>query len=481
LEVSIKTKIINGSFLYLLRQLVVLILQLTTNFFVLKWISPSEFGYFSTVNVILSILQILSDGGLSVYFIQKKNLPTTSEINNLLTLQLFSYFVLHSVLIILYFLFLKTTILLYLIILLFSIPLNFFKSISFALLERNLNFSIISIIEILEIVSYSITVIFLAFKGYGVWSLVIAVIIKSIIGLVITFFKNPYNYKFTKLNFDLETKTAIKYGINYNIPNILNYFRILINPVVIGYYFGMYTVGLIDRAIFVAGLPLYILGAVQQKILFPFFSKIQNSKIEVSNSFYKSFYYSNILDKLFYIPLLLFLHVIFFKYFNKWVEIMPFFYILIVGNILFGSFSFSIYPALNGIGKTSSIAKLSILSISFSWVLIYPLTLIFHRYSYAVLSILIWLIGLIPTYAILIKNIGKINLIKPFFVPIVSFIPIILFSFYTTSKNDFDILYMILYTALSFISYLLIIYLMDSNILIEMTNIFLKNRQKDEN
>ncbi len=458
---KIAKSLISGSLFYFARQIIVLLLQLATNFFILKWINPTEFGYFATLNIVIGILQIFSDGGISVYLIQKKDKPNREEISNLISFQLITYFIIHIIVFIGYCIRNKFGLFNYLIIIAFSVPFTLFKSISFSTLERNLNFNKISIIEIIEILIYSIVAIVLAYFGYGIWSLVFANLAKSICGFLVSNLYTPISFSIIQPKFNNDLISALRFGFHFHSPNIINSLRILINPLIIGPLYGMFIVGINDRAIYIAGLPLFILGAVQQKILFPYFSRIQDNKILIKKMFINSYYLSTFVDKLLYIPLVLLMPYVFNIYFHKWHEIIPFVNIVILGNMIFGSFFFSLYPVLNALGKSSLISKFSLFTLGISWILIYPLSKVCHEYSYVYLSFILWIIGLVPIRKIFIENIGKIKFSRPFFVPLLSFLPTIYFS-YLVNSGQFNSLHSLaLILIFSYFLYFLLVFVMD--------------------
>lgn len=471
--------LVSGSVFYFIRQIAVLFLQLATNFFILKWITPAEFGNFATLNIVIGILQIFSDGGFSVYLVQKKQIPALPEIKNLLSVQFFVYLTIHILVILSYFILKeKYNLISYLAILIFSLPFNILKSFSFSLLERELKFKQVSIVEVTEVFAYAIIAILLAYFGLGIWSLVIANLTKSIVGYLYSFYYNPIKLSLVIPKINYELKKAFLFGFHFHSPNLLNSFRILINPIIIGYLFGMQIVGINDRAIYIAGLPLFMLGAVQQKILFPFFSRIQDRKLILNKVFYESYYLSSFIDKLLYIPLLLILPTFFKLYFQKWVAILPFINIVVFGNMIFGSFFFSLYPALNAIGKSNLISRFSIYTLCFSWIIIYPLSLILKEYSYVYLSLILWIIGLIPIRKIFLENIGMIKNFKPFIIPLISIFPSLCLSIFVNRKESIITFpQLFIFTLFSFISYFILFYSFDKRFLISIYRL-IKIKQK---
>ena len=154
------------------------------------YLGPKEFGLYGLVGSIVIILGYFSDIGLAASLIQKRETVTTSDLRTTFTIQQ----VLVTILVILtliaspwiknyyglgkpeYWLLLA---------LLLSFFLSSLKSIPSVMLERSLRFDLIMTVRIIETLIFNIVAITLAFKGFGVFSYVPAVISQSLVGLAL--------------------------------------------------------------------------------------------------------------------------------------------------------------------------------------------------------------------------------------------------------------------------------------------------------
>jgi O-antigen/teichoic acid export membrane protein len=467
------SKILKGTFFYSLRQIVVTVLQFLTNILILKWLNPNEFGNYSIISLVIGLTQIIAEGGLGVYLVQRQKEITSKDLSEIVSFQLVVYSVIHFVVFIAY-LFFNNSLLLYVFIILFVIPFTIFRSSNYIYLEKAFSFEKISFVEVSETFLYSISIIIFAFFGLGVWSFIFGALVKSIAGyLIIKNYKN-WHFEFIFSRNLSKLKNAISFGLSYHTPTIINYIRISANPIIIGPILGLAAVGIADRAIFFAGLPLYFIGAVQQKIFFPYFSSIQDSKEKIKSNFEYLYYLSSIVDKLFYLPLIILAPVFIIIYFEKWIETIPLFYIAIVGNVVFGSLSFSSFPVLNGIGKTKIIAISSIISVLISWILLSPLINFFGLNGYAILGVVIWIVGFFPGYTLLVKNIPNLSLFRSFYIPLISFLIPLLTVFVIDYYFEFNIFQYFLLTFISLILYVLILFKFDKNIFKVVYTMFIK-------
>ena len=472
---NLKAKVIKGSLSYFIRQVLVTLIQVLSNIILLKWLAPQDFGIFTTLTIIIGLAQIFSEGGLSVYLIQRLEEVDDKSLSEIASIQLFAYGILHFIVIIVYFIFcylgLTTNLILFVSVVLLILPLNIFKSNSFVKLERNLRFDKIAIIEIIESISFSLASIFLVFYNFGIWGLVIATLLKAIIGLFVSLKFSTWKFKFKLPIFNSNLIKGLKFGLNFHMPNLVTSLRLAINPIIIGSMIGLGAVGLADRAIYFAGLPLFFLGAVQQKVLFPYFSRIQLDVNSVRSNFEISYYLSAIIDKIFYIPMVLFGESIINKFAPQWNNIFPLFYVAIIGNIVFGALSFSSYPVLNGLGKSQLITKLSLFSMIFSWVLIWPLIHHFGLMGYIYLGLILWFAGSVPTIIIVLNHIPKFSFFRQLLFPLTSF-----YLTYLISKLIFipgtvtNIIYMAIISIIAIIFYFSFLLILDGKFLIPLFN-----------
>src|SRR5205085_8698756 len=96
------------------------------------------------------------------------------------------------------------------------------KSVPSVLLERNLKFNRLVIPEIVETLAFNILAVVLAWQGYGVWSFVIAVLVRGIIGTILIYILAPW-----PIGFRIK-KSSIRNLFSFGLPYQLNGFIALI-------------------------------------------------------------------------------------------------------------------------------------------------------------------------------------------------------------------------------------------------------------
>lgn len=165
-------------------------------------------------------------------------------------------------------------------------PLTTFYSIPMALLRRELNFRLHSIIDLFHNFVQSTTMLILAISGLGVWSLVYGQIAGFIISTIVIISTTKWR---PKLRFSLHSLKGVKeYGaldllrshISY-IENHAAYFIIsrFLNPAVLGFF---------DRAASITDAPLKRIQIQLDAVFFASFSRLQNEPGRLSSALNKS-------------------------------------------------------------------------------------------------------------------------------------------------------------------------------------------------
>jgi PST family polysaccharide transporter len=225
--VFIARRSINGVFALVSRTFFVQILSLVSNFILTLYLDPALFGIFFVVSAINVFLAYFQDIGLAALIVQQKETPSLRELRTTFTIQQILVLLVITPVVILapfiesHFKFShEGTLILYAY--LFSFFLSSLKTIPTVLLERNLDFHKLVIPQIVENTAYSITLIFCAMNGFGLTTFTYAILIRSIIGLPIIYYIQPWKVGFS-LDFHIFKKLKLHlnrltlYSIIWNI------------------------------------------------------------------------------------------------------------------------------------------------------------------------------------------------------------------------------------------------------------------------
>ncbi|NHE55627.1 lipopolysaccharide biosynthesis protein [Cyclobacterium plantarum] len=123
------------------------------------------------------------------------------------------------------------------------------------------------------VISYSVA-FYLAFNGYGVWSLVFQTLLFSFFNLLFVWkiadFKPGFYFSYADI------RSLILYGSGIAGTNLLGYLTRNLDNLLIGKFLGGSSLGIYSRSYGLMMLPIKNISSVFTKVLFPAFSKIQN-------------------------------------------------------------------------------------------------------------------------------------------------------------------------------------------------------------
>lgn len=281
---SIKKDLTHGVFWIAIAQYSGFAVQLLVTAVLARLISPAAFGTIAVAMVILNFLNIISDIGIGPAIVQFKGL-TQKHLNNLFTLNLYIGIILGAVL------FLSSEFVsnyyaddvLIVVCKLMAIVV-FFNSLNVvpnALMRKDKRFRTIALRTMFFQVSSGILAILSAFKGWGVYALLVSPIITSI-GV---FFVNYYNYP-QKVVLKVQSSLFNMIGSFSFFQfafSFFNYFSRNLDKLIIGKFFSLSQLGYYDKSYHLMMLPLQNVTFVIGPVLHPVISTLQNDRWELSN------------------------------------------------------------------------------------------------------------------------------------------------------------------------------------------------------
>jgi PST family polysaccharide transporter len=143
------------------------------------------------------------------------------------------------------------------------------------MLERRLRFELLIIPEIIETVAYNSIAVYMAMHGYGVWSLVIAVIVRTILGAIALNVIAPWPIGW-KLN-KQSARELLHFGVPFQLNSVLALIKDNITPTIIAVWYGPAAVGFVNVAQNISSRPMEI-STIVSRITFPTYSRIQGDK-----------------------------------------------------------------------------------------------------------------------------------------------------------------------------------------------------------
>ena len=286
-------KSVRGIFALVSRTFFIQVLSIAASFILTIFLDPGSYGVFFVVSSLVVFLTYFQDIGLAAALIQKKEEVTKEELRSTFTLQQ----ILVLLIVIPVLIFSKDIAVFYKLnasgyVLLISLTISFFlsslRTIPTVILERKLDFKKLVIPQIAENLVYNLSLIYFSISGFGLTTFTIAVLARSVVGLVITYFIQPWPIG---LSFNLRSiKNLISFGIPFQANTILALIKDDLLTVYVGKILPFSQVGYIGFAQKWAFMPLRLIMDNVIKITFPSMSRLQHDKTALKLAVEKSLF-----------------------------------------------------------------------------------------------------------------------------------------------------------------------------------------------
>ena len=356
---SLKKSIINGLFWKFSERFLAQGVSFFVSVCLARILTPSDFGIVAIVLVFISLANVFVTSGFSTALVQNKKANQVDFSTNFycsFALALILYFVMFYLSPIIADFYDNDLLCPVLRIFSFKIPLSAFSSIQHAYVERNMIFKKYFFSTLFGTIISGIVGVYLAYQGYGVWSLVWQYLTNTIVDIIVLFFTIPWR---PTLDFSFNSaKTMMNYGWKVLAADFTGTFFEQLRSILIG---KVYTSA--DLAYYNKGnqLPSLITCNVSSSImtvLFPAMANINDDIKKIKVLTRKSV---NIMSFIMF-PLLFGLAaiakpLIIFLFTEKWIMSVPYVRILSIayGISLIGSVSLQ---AIKAIGRSDILLKL---------------------------------------------------------------------------------------------------------------------------
>jgi PST family polysaccharide transporter len=265
------------------------IVQFIIGVILARLLPPKDFGLIGLAMIVVGFSQIAVDLGLGPALIQKKEITerhvrTCFSISSILgiLIAIVTYFLAPLIATVL-----GTD---QVIPIVQALSLLFvFKGLeitSFSLLTKKLDFKAIFYVNLIKAIIYGIITVFLALRGWGVWSLVIGNIIKNMVSLCLNF--SLIRHSIIPLLGQQELKDLSRFGTGMTINKVFNYFALQGDFFLVGRLLGPYPLGIYTRAYNLMQMPTTQFISILSNVLFPATSVIQHDNAKTRRFFIKA-------------------------------------------------------------------------------------------------------------------------------------------------------------------------------------------------
>jgi len=411
---AVKRKSIVGAVSYFSRTILSYGIAIISALILSALLRPEDFGVFGLVNQIIALLVFFSDIGLAATLIQKKESPTDEEYKTAFTLQqILSWLI-----------FLLTVSLAWsgvvaqktgpvgnyiLISLGLSFPLASIKTIPSLILERKLEFSKLIIPQLVEQLFYNVTLVTAALLGYGAFSFVPAILMRSFSGVIAMMFIQRWQLKIGIARSAL--RSLLGYGVKFQLNDFLARIKDQLFYLALGYYLPLAQFGYINWAKNWSSYPYNLTVQNVMSLSFPIFSRLQHDKNLLKRAIEKAIFFISLVIfpllagmSVFVYPLLAV-----FPVYAKW-EPAAFSLIFFTLSIVGGAISTPLTNTLNAIGHISTTLKLMGFWTVLTWILTPVLIYLYGYNGVALAAFIISLTSFLPI--LFVKKIVDVQIVE---------------------------------------------------------------------
>jgi O-antigen/teichoic acid export membrane protein len=273
---DLKGRTIIGTFVTIASQGVKFLLNLAFIMVLARLLTPKDFGLYAMVTTVMGFLFLFQDVGLSMATVQRREI-THAQVSNLFWVNVvvggvITLLVAALAPVVAWFYreprLVNITLALSVTFLLVSLAVQ-----HSALLNRQMRFGVIALIDVVSMLAGYLTGIALALSGYGYWALVFAYLVQVTIRLVLTWSISQWRPRFPSRT--TGTWHLLSFGANITVGNLMNSLARGADNLLIGRFFGAAAIGLYSRASILLIRPLEQFTIPINAVLVPALSRVQ--------------------------------------------------------------------------------------------------------------------------------------------------------------------------------------------------------------
>lgn len=277
MDKTYRKQLLSGVFYTAISKYSGLLISLVTSAVLARLLSPKDFGAIAIATIFITFFAILSDLGVGAAIVQNKALDVKDYRN------LFSFTFYLALLLAFFFYFLSPFVGSYYkndslvtVIKLLSVSVFFttINTVPSSLLLKDCKFRFVAIRTLIIQIILAPISIFAAFRGVGIYALVISPFLSSIILFIVNY---KVRYIPLILVFELDSiKKVGSFSLFQFLFNSINFFTRNLDKLLVGRLIGMEALGYFDKSYRLMMLPLSNLTHIITPSFHPIFSRFQN-------------------------------------------------------------------------------------------------------------------------------------------------------------------------------------------------------------
>ena len=324
-----------------------------------RLLTPHDYGCIGMLNIFMVLANTFIDGGFGSALIQKKN-PTQVDYSTIffwnMGMSAFVYAILYvcaPAISRFYNMPILCSVLRVQALVLFIYAFNL---VQVNQLKKKLNFKFISIVTVsTAAISLAVTIV-LAYKGFGVWALVVQNLISAAIPAVANciYVKWRPIWTFSWKSF----KELFGFGFYMFLTHLLNNFAMKLQGLLIGKVYSSSTMGYYYKAVGTESMASHSISSIMTKVTYPLYAQVQDDKAVLSNMIKRlTMTTAYITFPLMFILLLIAKPMFVLLYSDRWLASVPYFQVLCIAGLASCMQSINL-QSISAIGKSK---------VMFSW------------------------------------------------------------------------------------------------------------------
>ena len=375
---ELKQKAVSGIVWTALQKYSTILIQFISGIILARLLTPYDYGCIGMLTIFMVLAQTFIDGGFGSALIQKKR-PTEADYSSIFWWNMGMAVVMYAILFLcapsiarFYKIPLLSDVLRVQGLILFIYAFNIIQQNQ---LRKKLNFKLISIVTIItSIIALSVT-IWMAYSGFGVWSLVAQYMITAAIPAVVFWFTVKWRPQFV---FSTKSfKELFGFGFYMFMTQLISEFSRQIQGLLIGKVYNPVTLGYYSKANSTERLASTSISQIVDQVAYPLYAEVQDDSQLLSSAIKRlttvvAFVSFPIMFILFLCTKPLFVIL----YSERWLPSVPFFQVLCLAGLAYCLQSVNTQP-IAAIGKSKTM---------FRWTLVKRIT----GLSFVVIGLVLW-------------------------------------------------------------------------------------------
>jgi O-antigen/teichoic acid export membrane protein len=360
---SVEKRVSHGLVALVIRQFIAYGTLFLGNILLARWVSPDIYGLFAATLAFQSMLVVLADVGLGPALIQRDQNPTRDEIAGLFTVQVVLFgFVAGGIWVFAPWIAVVADLELAGELIVRSIAVVFFitafRSIPAILLERDLRFDAIALVETVSTIIYQVVLLVLVWRGTGLISIVWALAARYTCDMLLIWRLHPWR---PRLSWNLRPIISyLSFGLNMQGVRIMVYIKDHLPLLLIVPLLGATSAGHWGWSLTYIGIPVYF-NQLITRIMFPAYSRVQSDRDAVGALATTALWLNMSIG----LPIIFILiwfapHLVPLIYGNVWLAALPI-AILLAPNMLAGFMTGALFPVLYATNQSRKALKLFVL------------------------------------------------------------------------------------------------------------------------